>query len=185
MTDTELFTLIRLTLIENLSVWPFDASLGPITVQQKQQPVKQGIPTAATVYLEKLFHNPHGSSRVYYDVSPEPNMIEENEGQVYTATFQVSAFVIQKPENPALPTASELADAARVGLQRHTTIRKFAAEGVGLLRVSMVGNPYFSDDRDRQEATPSFDLVVTYVRTAPPATIDRIIRVDSLIVQVP
>lgn len=185
MTDNDLFALLISTLNEQLATWNFAIPPGTIVVQQKEQPVKQGIPTSQAIYLEKLFDHVYGSPAVSYSGSPTPNMVVQTEDQVYTSTFQVSALAIQKPgASQLLPTASDLASIARFILQRRVTIAKFKNLGVGILRVTDVRNPYFGDDRDRQEGMPSFDLVVTYVRTAA-VTVDSIVGVESIIVQVP
>src|ERR1700676_1394800 len=68
-------------------------------VLQKDQPTQQGIPTAPTVFFEKLFDNNHGwpmDSNVY---QPVPNNFLETETQMVNTTFQISALVIQDPTN--------------------------------------------------------------------------------------
>jgi hypothetical protein len=39
------------------------------------------------------------------------------------------------------------------------------AQGVNILRPTHVANPYFEDDRHRNEAYPSFDLVFTHTNS--------------------
>lgn len=185
MTDNDLLEILITHLEARLAVWPFTAGYGPVEVQAKQQPTKQGVPTAPTVFIEKLFDHRYGWTQIQWDTSPLPDMLEETETQMYATTFQVSAMALQDVHNTYLPTASDLASIACDILQsRHTTFA-FAQKGVGLLRATEVRNTYSPDDQDRQEASPSFDLVLTYPRSMPAVTLDKIARVEPNIVQVP
>ena len=59
-------------------------------------------------------------------------------------------------------------------MQSDATRAILNASGVGILRVTDIINPYFVDDRDNFEASPSFDFVLTYqnvrVSTSPQIT---------------
>ena len=50
-------------------------------------------------------------------------------------------------------------------LQSQTAIDSFEAVNVGILRIQQLRNPYFSDDRERYEASPSFDFTLTHHQT--------------------
>lgn len=87
------------------------------------------------------------------------------ESTVYASTFQCSALATQNPANTESLTASDIANLAAYVLQSAATIAAFEAQGVGVLRVPDVRNPYFTDDRQRYEASPSFDFTLTHRQT--------------------
>ena len=47
-------------------------------------------------------------------------------------------------------------------LQSSATIAAFEAQGVGIYHIGDVRNPYFTDDKDRFEASPSLDFTLTH-----------------------
>lgn len=173
--DVLLHMIARLE--SELAAWPWSSTGSPFTVgvQQKEQPTQQGRNVEPTVFIEKLFDKPYGSAAVKYDTHTDVNLVSETETQVYTSTFQVSAACTQDPRNISLPTASDLCDIARMILQRRSAIRYFQAVGINLLRVAdQIRNTYFTNEQDRQEAMPSFDLVVSFTRVTPAAELGRL-----------
>lgn len=155
-------------------------------VQQKQQPTKQGVPVASTIYFEKLFDTPYGWTAISHEESFENGQyrLTETESQLIPTTFQISAMALQDPADIMLPTASDLVIAARAVLQSRHAMNEFAAMGIGIFRAATpVTNTYAADDQDRQEASPSFDIVLSYARNLT-TTIDAIVRVDGIIVPV-
>lgn len=87
------------------------------------------------------------------------------EMEQYASTFQCSALATQDPSNLESLTASDIVNYAAYVLQNQGVIAAFEAEGVGILRISTARNPYFSDDRQRYEASPSFDFTLTHKQT--------------------
>lgn len=87
------------------------------------------------------------------------------ESEVVASTFQCSGLATQNPANIESLTASDIANLAAYVLQSAATIAAFEAQGVGVLRIPSVRNPYFTDDRQRYEASPSFDFTITHRQT--------------------
>lgn len=134
-------------------------------VIQKQQPTQQGIPYAPSVFFEKLFDRHYGwaeTDQQYNDVSGK---FDEIEIQNVETSFQISAWVIQDSANLSLPTASDVVNFLKMYMTSRAMVANLMAQGLNVYRVSDVRNPYIEDDRHRNEATPSFDLVVTHQRT--------------------
>ncbi len=50
-------------------------------------------------------------------------------------------------------------------IQSDSARKTLLMQGVGILRVTDVRNPYFTDDKDNFEASPSFDFVLTHRQT--------------------
>lgn len=87
------------------------------------------------------------------------------ETQQKSSLFQATALVTQNPADTESLTASDVANLACYVMQSVPTIATLEAQGVGVLRIPLVRNPYFSDDRQRYEAAPSFDFTLTHKQT--------------------
>lgn len=87
------------------------------------------------------------------------------ESTQYASTFQCSALATQNPANTESLTASDIANLAAYVMQSAATIMALEAQGVGVLRVPDVRNPFFTDDRQRYEASPNFDFTLTHRQT--------------------
>lgn len=135
-----------------------------VVVKQTYEPTQQGVNTVPTVYFYKLFDHRYGfrkASDKWDEVNSEMVHTEE---QKYETTFQISALVIQDPANISY-TASDLVNDVAAIMQSVATINTLEAQGVGIYRVTEVRNPYFTDDKDRNEASPSFDFTLTHTQT--------------------
>jgi hypothetical protein len=69
---------------------------------------------------------------------------------------------MQDPKTPTQYTASDILNLIASILQSDASIAAFQAQGVGVLRVTGVRNPYFLDDRQQNEACPSLDVTFTH-----------------------
>lgn len=135
-------------------------------VIQKNQPTQEGIPTAPTIFFEKLFDDEYGFPMVSYPTYNQPtNTFTQQEDQWTETHFQVSALVIQDVNNLSLPTASDVVNYLKQYINSRACLAQLKAAGVGILRVTSVRNPYFKDDREIYEANPNFDVVLQHKRT--------------------
>lgn len=85
--------------------------------------------------------------------------------QQKASLFQAMAVVTQNPANTESLTASDVANLGCYILQSVPAIQTLEAQGVGVLKIQSVRNPYFSDDRQRYEGAPSFDFTLTHKQT--------------------
>ena len=133
-----------------------------VTVKQSNQPTMQGINTNPTVYFFKVSNKRYGFLGRYDKWSALQSNMVHTEKQYFETTFQVAALVLQNPKDTSLPTALDLVNDVASIMQSDKTRAILNASKVGILRVQDVLNPYFFDDRDNFEASPSFDFVLTY-----------------------
>jgi hypothetical protein len=145
-----------------------------VATQQSNQPTQQGVNTNPTVYFYKTADRRYGFLHRKDDWQPENSLMRHVESQRYESRFTVSSLVIQKPAKPFGYTASDLVNDVAAIMQSDATRAILLAADVGILRVADVINPYFTDDRDTYEASPSFDFTLTYARTR--VTIDPVIE---------
>jgi hypothetical protein len=89
---------------------------------------------------------------------------DHTEIQYYEAQWQVNALVIQNPKTPTMLTASDVLNMVSLILQTSDTVTTLNNADVGIYRITDVRNPYFKDDRDRFQASPSFDFILNYKR---------------------
>jgi hypothetical protein len=129
-----------------------------VTVMQSNQPTQQGITVAPLVYFFKVFNKRYGWL-AHYDEWNGSEMVH-TEAQYFEVTWQVSALVLQNVQTPSY-TASDLVNEVACIMQSDKTRDILNANGIGILRIMDIVNPYFVDDRDNFEAAPSFDFVLT------------------------
>lgn len=131
-----------------------------ITVKQSNQPTQQGIPATPTVYFLKVANRRYG---FLGRLDKWVNLVmSHHETQYMEITFQVMALVLQFPITPNQYTASDLINEVASIMQSDKTRDILNNNGIGILRVTDISNPYFVDDRDQFEASPSFDFTLTY-----------------------
>jgi len=136
-----------------------------VTVKQSNQPTMQGINTNAAVYFFKVGNRRYGFLKRFDVWNTVTHQFDHAESQYFETTFQMMALVLQKPKNVNIPTASDLINEVASIMQSDQTRAILNASGVGVLRVTDINNPYFIDDRENFEASPTFDFVLTYLNT--------------------
>jgi len=139
-----------------------------VTVKQSNQPTMQGVNTNPTVYFFKVGNKRYGwLGRADLWDSLSSQMIH-TESQYIESTWQMQALVLQNPLTPNQYTASDLINEVASIMQSDNTRDILNESGIGILRVTDVTNPYFVDDRDNFEASPSFNFVLVYenIRTS-------------------
>lgn len=158
MLDNQLIALTISTIIAGESV----ANIPGLPIKQAFQPTLQGVNNQPTAYMYKV-----GDRRVG---SPQRSDLWDNdipamvhtELQQYATTFQISALATQDPKNTNAYTASDILNLIAYILQSSVAIATFEANGVGIQRIMDVRNPYFLDDRQQNEASPSLDFILTH-----------------------
>ena len=160
MTDNELIRLFLPIIQDGL----LEGGYNNVDTKQANQPTQQGINTQPTVYFFKVSDHRYGFLRRGDVWDSQANQMVHTELQMYETVFQVSALVAQNPKTPNKYTASDLVNEVAAIMQSDKTREKLWLRGVGILRVIEITNPYFSDDRDQFEASPSFTFTLTYPR---------------------
>lgn len=157
MRDNQLFALIIPILNAGFAAQSLD-----IIVMQNFQPTQQGVPNSPVLYLHKVSDHRYGHVHRKDEWDDEEEVERHTETQWYETTFQASALAIQDPANVNSLTAADILNTAAAILQSDSTIQALGSQNVGILRIMDIRNPYFTDDRDRFEASPSFDFTLTH-----------------------
>jgi hypothetical protein len=163
MLDNQLLQLflpiIKQGLIDRSATYP---ALANVKVKKSYQPTQTGTPSGPTVFVHKLFDFADGfTKRSDQYVAIDDKQIH-TELQRYETHYQVDALVTQDPRDLNSLTASDVVNFVRQILQSSATIETLVQNEVGIYRIGEIRNPYFSDDRDQFEASPSFDFVLTH-----------------------
>lgn len=136
-----------------------------VVVKQFNQPTQQGANSGPTVYFAKTGDVRYGFLQFNSTWQPALSQMEHVEEQSYETTFQIMALVRQNPQDTTLPTASDLVNEVAAIMQSNNTVKILNAADVGILRVREIRNPYFIDDQDIFEASPSFDFTLVHGQT--------------------
>lgn len=156
--DNALFTLLGIILNAAL----VQRGLTGVVVQQAEQPTQQGVPKGPVVLMTKIGPDIRFGFLQENDAydSDQQKMIH-TEKQYTESTFQLGVLY---PQNASALTytASDLTNICAGIMQSSATRAALKLQGVSILRIREVRNPYFTDDKDRFEANPSFDFVLCY-----------------------
>ena len=161
MTDNQLIAVL-ISLIQNGMT---DDGFLNIPIVQAFQPTQQGVNTQPTIFLDKRKDYWYGwkESEKIYD--PDQDLFIFTEKQRIETTFAIRALAIQNPEDPSLPTASDLVNEVGNVLRSQQTLEYLATLDLGMLRTTDVSNEYDLDDRDQFEAAPTFITTLVHSRT--------------------
>jgi hypothetical protein len=140
------------------------AGLETVKLARNFQSRQQGANSAAYCYFFKIGDHRHGSPQRQERYDTQAAAFVHTEIQQYETTYQFSAWVPQDPANTTELTESDILNAVSSIMQSEAILSAFQAQEVGILRVTDVRNPYIVDDRDRFEAVPTFDVVLTHKR---------------------
>lgn len=163
MLDSQLIILISGEILKALQMG-FPA-FGPTEIAQKAQPTNEGVPSDPTVFFEKLFDLPRHWPIIGFQKSTPEVDFSESAKQLYETTFQISALRWQDPESLVVYTASDLLNYVYMYFQLKSVRDGLIKQGVNVLKVNEIRNPYFQNDRHQFEAHPSVDIVFTHMRT--------------------
>lgn len=158
MLDNPLISLIRQTII----ALEASAGISGTPIKQAFQPTQQGVNTQPTAYLYKIGDKRIGTPLRSDKWDSVNSVMTHTETQIYETTFQLSVLATQDPANTSQYTASDITNLTAHIMQSDAALAAFRAQDIGVLRVMEVRNPYFSDDRGRFEASPSFDFILTH-----------------------
>jgi len=159
MNDNSIIKVLRDVLLAGLAA----NGQASVAVQQAYQPTQQGANTDPSVYFFKVGDNRYGFVERKYSYGTLNSTLTES--QLYISTFQIEAWVRQVPTaivDYSLLTASDLVNLCARILLTQAAVDTFSANNIGLLRINDVRNPFFIDDRGQYEASPSFDVQLTY-----------------------
>lgn len=163
MTESDLYALFKKVLGDGLTL----ANFSGVLVRQSYQPRTTGTPTGPTLFLSNMPWHRYGFLQRKDEAAVGVAGTRHTEAQVMETTFQCGASVPPAPPPAALPgyTAMDLCYRASAILQSDAGRTALRVGGVGIERITEIRAPYFKDDRDQFEASPSFDFVVTFTQT--------------------
>lgn len=126
------------------------------TVVRSYQPKTAGTPSAAILTYFKVIDKRIGQARWVDTLDVGGGTFMHQEVQRFETTFQIGT--LNTEANP------DLINTAAMQLASEAAQDYFRALDIGRLRISEVRNPYFSNDKEQFQASPSFDLVLVYNR---------------------
>lgn len=160
MLDNQLWAII-ITIIK-AGLTSAGTPFSTLPVLQAEQPTQEGVPEGPAIFLTKLPDHRYGSVG-RNDKWDEPNTkMVHTEKQQYESTFQVNALAIQDPANVNSLTAADIVNRVAAILQSDYAIVEFRKSDIGIQRIIEIRNPYFIDDKGRNEASPSFDFILSH-----------------------
>lgn len=161
MNDKEINALFMAKLFPAMQAQP---DLYGVKLARNFQQTQQGAASNPYVYFVKIFDHRYGHVERREIWDNDAGDFRHEESQQYETTYQFSAWVPQDSKDVTSLTESDILNLVSGIMQSDALINAFRAAGAGILRVTDVSNPYIVDDRDRFEAVPTFDIVLTHKR---------------------
>lgn len=158
MLDNQIF----INIIAALKAGLLAQSITDVVIKQNFQPVQQGANIGPTLYIHKLGDHRYGWLERTDVWDQDLATIVHTERQLYESMFQITALSIQNPALITQKTASDLANIAAGIMQSDVTRQTLTNQGLNIYRITDIRNPYFVDDKDRFEASPSFDFTLQH-----------------------
>lgn len=157
MTDNELSIFI-IGLLEEAAA---KSGFGFVVVANSQ-PTQQGVTTSPAVFYRHLFNYMYGWRKADYLPSATAGKVTERITQYCDTTLQISGLVQQRPHDTSIPTAKDVVQYVHMYLNMPSVLKRFHDIGLNILKVGNIRNHWFSDDMNKFEDFPNFDLVVTH-----------------------
>ncbi|MDE2100255.1 MAG: hypothetical protein KGL39_23595 [Patescibacteria group bacterium] len=158
MLDNALITLVISTMIAGETT----AGIAGTPIAQSFQPTQQGVNSAPTAYMHKLFDELVGYPYESYEWDTNTSTMVHVQTQQYASHFQISALSIQDPANTSQYTASDILNLMASILQSDLTVSTLEAQGVGIQKIKLAQNPVFLDDYQRNEYAPYLEFILTH-----------------------
>lgn len=159
-TDNQLIRLIGDILVAGFA----SQGVTPVpAIRQAYQPTQQGAQSGPACYLFKVSDHRYGFPKKGQVWNTITEVFDDATVQVYETTFQCECLVTLTPASTL--TASDILNVASGVLQAPKYQALMIAQGVNILRVTDVRNPYFKNDMDQFQASPSFDFTLTHHRS--------------------
>lgn len=163
MNDKQLAALFMAQLLPAMQA---TSGLSGVKLARSFQSRQQGANSSPYVYFVKVGDHRYGHPERKDEYAAGSGDFTHTEIQQYESTYQFSAWVPQDPKDVTGLTESDILNVVSGIMQSDALLAAFRAQGVGILRVTDVRNPYIVDDHDQFEAVPSFDVTLTHKRTS-------------------
>lgn len=161
MNDKQIAALFMTVLPSRIQAQP---GMATVALARKFQPRQQGATTGPFVYFFKVGDHNHGSPKREDSYNEVGALFDQMQRQLVETTYQFTAWIPQNPADTSGLTESDVLNVVSAIMQSDAVLAAFRTAGVGIQRVTDLRNPYFVDERDRFEAEPSFDIVLTHYR---------------------
>lgn len=155
MLENELIKNLRDAITLGLSDMP------NVKVLQAYQPIANGANTTPTVYLSRISDKRYGFNRRVSVDDFSGNQITTNT-QIIETTFQVNAWIKRSLKDVNQFTANDLVHKVSAVLSTDETMTFLKGKNLSILRITEIRNPYFKDNNNQNEASPSFDVTVIH-----------------------
>ena len=130
-------------------------------VLQAYQPIANGAEMVPTVYLSRIGDKRYGFNKRLSVDDSAGNQVTTNT-QLIETTFQINAWIKRSLKDVDQFTANDLVQKVAAIFSTDETMTFLKSKNLSILRITEIRNPYFKDDNNQNEASPSFDVTVIH-----------------------
>lgn len=153
MSDNDLYAFVRQKIVSILA----REKLG-LQVLQLYQPTNQGPQDKGGIFLQKLFDVEYGWQ--HHKTAKKDQRFVQEIGQYINTTFRVSCLLTQSMNTVQRLQPLDVLRKVKMRLGAPGSIQEMLSQGVNILRITHIQNPFFTDESQRFEAMPYFDVVL-------------------------
>lgn len=132
-----------------------------VQIQQAYQPTQQGVIQTPIVLISKIDETRLGWAEKNDIWDDNTQIMTHIETQPYESRFQIGTLVPQIVDITDM-TASDLINSIIAILQSDKALQTMQQSDVQTYRIINIRNPFFTDDRDLFEMSPSFDISILH-----------------------
>jgi len=159
MLDNVLIATLRTIIIQQETA----AGIPGLPIKQAFQPIQTGVDKTPAAYFHIMDYDPVGSPLITDTIIGEGDdaIIQRTTMQQYITDFQISALATQNPNTPTQWTAGDILKGVVSILQNQETVALLQENGIGIMKIGRIVQPYLTDDRQRFEAAPNVSFRIS------------------------
>jgi hypothetical protein len=188
-TEAEIYALVIAAIKAGIAIF---SPAVQAQVLQAYQPRVVGAPTGPAILLSNAVTKRYGflHRHSYWAFADTPPVMVHVERQAMQTRLQVNALVPATPPTSdgvaaTLPvySANDLLQFAAAALQSDAGVTQLRNGGLGVERITDSRQPYFKDDMDQFEASPSFDVTFDWswtIKTTTPIIVEETLKIYAV-----
>jgi len=158
MTENDIWAILKTTFEEALTA----AGLTDVKYKRAYQPRQQGAIVGPALYCFKLTNHRYGWQSRKDEYNEADDDFDTSESRVIETTFQVSSEADEDPADTSLPTAFDIVEEVSSYLNTKSVRLQLKEQGLNIIRILDIRQPFFKNESDRFEQEPSFDFTISY-----------------------
>jgi len=137
----------------------------PVKTEAGNQPRQQGQAENPMAFYNIIGTKNYGWQSRKDEFNDGDDDFDHTERQWKERTVQIGVEITENPADDTLSTATDVVNCINMGFGSEKIFLSLKSQGVGIIRITDVREPYIQDEHDRYTMQPNFDCVFSYLLT--------------------